>query len=36
MEMRGFGGHVGVLEAGAGCEENYFVGGFEFALDDEL
>ena len=31
LEVHGFGGHVGVLEAGAGVEEDDFVGGFEFA-----
>jgi hypothetical protein len=30
-EMHGFGGHVGVFEAGAGVEEDYLVGGFEVA-----
>ena len=35
-EVHGFGDHVGVLEAGACVEEDYFVGGFEFACGDEL
>ena len=30
-EVHGFGDHVSVLEAGAGVEENDFVGGFEVA-----
>jgi hypothetical protein len=29
--VHGFGGHVGVLEAGAGVEEDDLVGGFEIA-----
>ena len=28
FEMHGFGGHVGVFEAGSGVEEDYLVGGF--------
>ncbi len=27
FEVHGFGGHVGVFEAGSGVEEDYFVGG---------
>jgi hypothetical protein len=30
-EVHGFGGHVGVFEAGAGVEEDDAVGGFELA-----
>ncbi len=36
LEVHGFGGHVGVLEAGSGVEEDDLVGGFEFAGGDEL
>ncbi|WP_433968868.1 hypothetical protein [Tunturiibacter gelidiferens] len=31
LEVHGFGGHVGVLEACAGVEEDDLVGGLEFA-----
>ena len=35
-EVHGFGGHVGVLEAGAGVEEDDLVGGLEFSGGEEL
>ena len=35
LEVHGFGGHIGVLEAGAGVEENNFVGRFQVARGDE-
>src|ERR1700761_8884320 len=35
LEVHGFGGHVGVLEAGARVEEDNFVGRFEVAGGDE-
>ena len=35
FEVHGFGGHVGVLEAGTGVEEDDLVGGSEFSCGEE-
>jgi hypothetical protein len=35
FEVHGFGGHVGVFEAGTGVEEDDLVGGLEVSAGEE-